>query len=218
MTSVASDSSAPRVAESSKARAPAELRAAVTDALRAEAVAKDTKERDRAGRQLISIFADLEQDQKLPREERVQLHGQVRFRLLALEKMLRAEKAKEPRHSSLAADSAKSAKDTLAGREPETILAQFAAPAARQRGRVVPGPGAVGGAGAAGPAVVGQSQSPDYGLDLVDLIHAVVQPSTWDVNGGPGSVVYYRNFRVLVVTAPSEVHSDIGDRLGQLRK
>jgi len=50
------------------------------------------------------------------------------------------------------------------------------------------------------------------------LIHAVVQPRTWDVNGGTGSVVYFRNYRVLVVTAQSEVHSEVGDLIGQLRK
>ena len=66
--------------------------------------------------------------------------------------------------------------------------------------------------------VIGQLQGADYGPDLVELIHRVIAPRTWDVNGGPGSVVYFRNLRVLVVSAPSEVQSQVGDVLGQLRK
>jgi hypothetical protein len=209
-----SDSKASPAAQSSKARSTAEMRAAVTEALRASAIAEDPQERDDAGRHLVSILLDLERDQNLSYDERVQLHAQVRLRLLALEKTLRAEQA---RHSKRNVDSSKSAHEVPAALpQSTTVLAQVAAPAvARGRGGLVAGPGVFG---AVGNAVVGQSQSPDYGQDLVDLIHAVVQPPTWDVNGGPGSVVYFRNYRVLVVTAPSEVHSEVGDLLGQLRK
>ena len=193
------------------------MRAAVTEALRASAVAKDSQEREDAGRHLVSILLDLERDQNLPRDERVQLHAQVRLRLLALEKTLRTEQASQARHARRNADSSKSANDGLAAIPQSTaVLAQVAAPAAAGgRGGLIARPGAFG---AVGNAVVGQSQSPDYGQNLVDLIHAVVQPSTWDINGGPGSVVYFRNYRVLVVTAPSEVHSEVGDLIGQLRK
>jgi len=193
------------------------MRAAVTEALRASAVAKSIQERDDAGRHLVSILLDLERDQNLPRDERVRLHAQVRLRLLALEKTLRAEQASQAGHSKRNADSPKSANDVPAALPQSTaVLAQVAAPAAAGgRGGVIARPGAFG---AVGNAVVGQSQSPDYGQNLVDLIHAVVQPSTWDINGGPGSVVYFRNYRVLVVTAPSEVHSEVGDLIGQLRK
>jgi hypothetical protein len=200
-------------ADSLQPRPPAQLRAAVTETLRAAAVAKDPQERDQAGRQLVSIFLELEHDKQLPRDDRAKLHAQVRSRLLTLEKALRAERTKEDEHSGSAPVAAKAAKvDATVLNAPADVLAQVAAPAVRGVARpLVVNGGLVS-------AVVGQSQSPDYGQDLVDLIHAVIQPSTWDVNGGPGSVVYYRNFRVLVVTAPSEVHSDLGDLLGQLRK
>ena len=202
--------------ESSRPRPTAEMRAAVTEALRASAVAKSIQERDDAGRHLVSILLDLERDQNLPRDERVQLHAQVRLRLLALEKTLRTEQAGQG-HSKRDGDSSKGATDAPATLPQSTaVLAQVAAPAAAGgRGGLIARPGAFG---AVGNAVVGQSQSPDYGQNLVDLIHAVVQPSTWDINGGPGSVVSFRNYRVLVVTAPSEVHSEVGDLIGQLRK
>jgi len=201
-------------ADSLRPSPPAQLRAAVTEALRAAAVAKDPQERDQAGRQLVSIFLELEQDKLLPRDDRAKLHAQVRSRLLTLEKALRAERTKDDEHSGSVPIAAKAAKvDATVLNAPANVLAQVAAPAVRGVAR----PLGVNG-GLVSASVVGQSQSPDYGQDLVDLIHAVIQPSTWDINGGPGSVVYYRNFRVLVVTAPSEVHADLGDLLGQLRK
>jgi len=212
-----SDSKASAAAQPSKSRPPAEMRAAVTEALRASAVAKEPEERDDAGRHLVSILLDLERDRNLPRDERVQLHAQVRLRLLALEKTLRAEQASQSRNSKGSAALPKGAHDAPATlRQSTPVLAQVAGPpAAGARGGLVARPGAFG---PVGNAVIGQSASPDYGQDLVDLIHAVVQPPTWDINGGPGSVVYFRNYRVLVVTAPSEVHSEVGDLLGQLRK
>jgi len=217
-SSVISDSKALPAAQLSKLRSPAEMRAAVTDALRASAVAKDPAARDDAGRNLVSTLLDLERDQNLPHDERVQLHAQVRLRLLALEKTLRAEQANQTRNATRKVDPSKSAKDVPAALpQSTTVLAQVAAPAVAgaRRGRVAR-PGVFGAVN--NNAVVGQSQTFDYGQDLVDVIHAVVQPPTWDINGGPGSVVYFRTYRVLVVTAPSEVHSEIGDLLGQLRK
>jgi len=205
--------------EPSNARTPAELRTAVTEALRALAIAKGPTERDRAGRQLISILLELEQDHKLPSSDRVKLHAQVRSRLLALEKTLRAEQANRGAKSSSASTDPKDGEAAIATDQAAAVLAQVAGPAAGARLVGIGGPAPVAVANRAiANAVVGQSQSLDYGPDLVDLIHAVIQPSTWDVNGGPGSVVYYRNFRVLVVTAPSDVHSEIGNLLGQLRK
>src|SRR5262245_56310498 len=157
-------------AQSSRPRSPAEMRAAVTEALRATAVARDPQERDDAGRHLVLILLDLERDRGLPRDERLQLHAQVRLRLLALEKTLRAEKASQVRHSTHNVDSSKSAHEAPAALpQSTTVLAQVAAAGAPGRqGGVVAGPGAFG---AVGNAVVGQSQSPDYGQDLVDLIH-----------------------------------------------
>jgi hypothetical protein len=96
-------------------------------------------------------------------------------------------------------------------RAPETpVLAQqLAGP-----GVAAPAPGgqpAGAGAGAGAGGII------DYGPELVELIQATISPSTWDINGGNGSIVYFAPLRVLVVSAPGEVHGQVGDVLGQLR-
>jgi hypothetical protein len=58
----------------------------------------------------------------------------------------------------------------------------------------------------------------DEGEELVELIQAVIAPNSWDVNGGPGAIYYYRPLRVLVIRQTSEVHGDVGDVFGQLRR
>lgn len=57
----------------------------------------------------------------------------------------------------------------------------------------------------------------DFGPDLVALIQATISPSSWDVNGGPSSIQYWRPGMALVVRAPQGVHSQVGPLLGQLR-
>jgi hypothetical protein len=56
----------------------------------------------------------------------------------------------------------------------------------------------------------------DYGPALVDLIQRTIVPDFWDVNGGKGTIVYYRPLLCLVVRATSEVHHRIGGTLDAL--
>jgi hypothetical protein len=79
------------------------------------------------------------------------------------------------------------------------------------------GPGQGQGGQPAGGGRPGGAQSFDYGPELVDIIQTVISPSTWDINGGPGAVVYYEPLRVIVVSAPDDVHPQIGNLLGQMR-
>ena len=58
----------------------------------------------------------------------------------------------------------------------------------------------------------------DYGETLVELIQATVSPEHWDVNGGPGSIVYYPNLKVLVVRASGEAHGRVGGLFDGLRR
>jgi hypothetical protein len=72
------------------------------------------------------------------------------------------------------------------------------------------GPGALlAFGGVAGPA--------DWGPDLVDLIERTINPSFWDVAGGPGTIVYYQPLHCLVVRATAEVHGNVGRVIGDLR-
>jgi hypothetical protein len=57
----------------------------------------------------------------------------------------------------------------------------------------------------------------DDGRQLVELIQQTIAPSSWDVNGGPGTVMYYPPLRVLVIRQTGETHGVIGDVLGGLR-
>jgi len=58
---------------------------------------------------------------------------------------------------------------------------------------------------------------PDYGPHLVALIQRTIAPQFWDVNGGPGVIVYYPPLRILVVRATSRVHGQIRELNGKLR-
>jgi hypothetical protein len=69
-------------------------------------------------------------------------------------------------------------------------------------------------AGAAGARTV--ATPTDFGPELVELIEATISPETWNINGGNSAIVYYSPLHVLVVSAPGEIHAQVGDAIGQL--
>lgn len=68
-----------------------------------------------------------------------------------------------------------------------------------------------------GGARGGGATREDHGQELVDLIQRTISPDFWDVVGGPGTIVYFRHRRVLVVRATGEVHGNVGRIVGDLR-
>jgi hypothetical protein len=56
----------------------------------------------------------------------------------------------------------------------------------------------------------------DMGPELVELIEATISPATWNINGGPGAIVYYAPLHVFVVAAPQNVHEEIAGVIRQL--
>jgi hypothetical protein len=78
--------------------------------------------------------------------------------------------------------------------------------------------GGAGGQPAPGAGGQGQFNALDNGQELVDLIQSVIAPSSWDINGGPGSIYYWRPFHALVVRQTGEVHEEIGGTLQQLER
>ena len=58
----------------------------------------------------------------------------------------------------------------------------------------------------------------DHGEELVELIQNVISPEHWDVNGGPGSIVYYAPLKVLVVRASGDTHGHVGGLFDGLRR
>ena len=95
------------------------------------------------------------------------------------------------------------------------VLAQQLGPGGGNRGPA----GAGGGAGAAGPAGGFQQtgQLPDYGPELVDLIQRVISPDSWDIVGGPSTIVYYAPLQAIVVRGTLETHENLIQLLFDLR-
>ncbi len=102
------------------------------------------------------------------------------------------------------------------------VLAQQLGPGGGNRGPVGGnrGPaGAGGGVGGAGPGGGFQQtgQLPDYGPELVDLIQRVISPDSWDIVGGPSTIVYYAPLRAIVVRGTLETHENLIQLLFDLR-
>jgi hypothetical protein len=56
----------------------------------------------------------------------------------------------------------------------------------------------------------------DYGQDLLELIEKTIAPGTWDSQGGPGRIFYWRNGRAMVISQTQEAHEELADLIGQL--
>ncbi|MEX0978818.1 MAG: hypothetical protein WDZ48_08210, partial [Pirellulales bacterium] len=52
---------------------------------------------------------------------------------------------------------------------------------------------------------------------LIDLIQTTIAPGSWDVRGGPGTIVYFAPKMVLVASQTDEVHEQLGPFLNALR-
>ena len=92
--------------------------------------------------------------------------------------------------------------------------------------------GGQGGAGQAGAGMAGQAgqgagggaiggieqQTQANGEALVDLIETTIAPDTWDIRGGPGTIVYFNPLRALVVRQTGDAHDALSDVLGGLRR
>jgi hypothetical protein len=205
-----------------------ELREAIRAGLRRWARPGD-EEADEAALALLGLYKELEQDDQLAIAQREELRQTLRSRLLRLSDQISRRAAIQRR---------------LAGQEqPESVvppdgrggpLAQQWGGFGRQPGMFggpMGGPGfggpgfggpmggpGFGGPGFGGPGFGGGPQNDDYGEALVDLIQKTIAPTTWDVNGGPGSIYYWYPQRAIVVRASDEVHEQIGGVLEQMER
>jgi len=195
-----------------------ELGAAVQAALRRWARPSD-QQADQAATEFLALYSELQQDQGLSRSAREQLRLTVRSRLVRLADQITRRVAREKREAARSPTVA--SVRTPVGKQ--STLAQWGAAAGRRIGGALGGPGfggaAVGGMGFPGGGFgAGMGQSADYGPQLVDLIQRTVAPSSWDVNGGPGTIYYFRPSRALVVRQTDEVHGQLSDALEQLQR
>jgi len=194
------------------------LRDAVREALRRWAKPSD-QQAEQAAREFLGLYGELQRDTSLSKAQRDELRGKVRGRLSNLAQQI----------SKLAAAERRLAKRdlprALAGGNGAGVLAQWGGMGPAGFGGMAGGmgPAGVGGMMPGGMAGMGAGGAfapvvTDYGQDLVDVILATIAPHTWDVNGGPGSIYYWRPGRAIVVRATDEVHNDIGGLVEQLQR
>ena len=167
--------------------------------LKQQATAKSTEQQARAIRQLVALYGEICQHPKLAASDTLKSYRiKLRSRLLRIQQELqrdiaRAEKGGAPAGGSLADAATRAVADQLA-----------------LVGYSLGGPGKVFAQGGAGV--------PDYGPALVELIQRSIAPGFWDVNGGPGTIVYYAPLRALVVRATGEIQGNVGGALNGLRR
>ena len=193
------------------------LRQETTRRLRNEA-RSEADENLHAISDLIDLYITLRLDDALTDAGRERLAGKVRARLLRIQDRLQKVHADAVGQPGVAANRAPAdtpASDQLArhaARRTAVTTAQLAHHVLAQQGLAGPaGAAAVGALGA-------QPLPPDYGQELADLIQTVIAPTTWERNGGPGSIYYYRPLRVLVIRQTGEAHGQIGDVIEDLRQ
>jgi hypothetical protein len=213
------------------ARQAGKLRLKTRELLRQEAITGG-QENLQAVEDLIDHYITLRLDPSLGDFQRQRLTGLVRSRLLGVKDRLRLEEKRA--HTAAEIDTQSIASRKAQGPPPPAVAEREAADSRLAERAVRRAADSVAqlshlvlaqqvGAGPAGQAAAGAlAAAPplatDYGPDLVDLIETVIAPSTWERNGGPGSIYYYRPLRVLVIRQTGEVHGQIGDTIGALRR
>ena len=182
-----------------------ELRKAVRGALRREAVETGAKQHT-AVRDLVRLYKQLQADKKIAPNDRERLRIKVRSRLMTFARETSAATAKRKRIQR--------GRERRANRGRKAKLARPATIGLSDRARHILAQqvgGLAGGMGGAGGGLK------DDGEELVELIQTVISPGHWEVNGGPGSIVYYRGLHVLIVRASDDVHGNLGNVLDNLR-
>jgi hypothetical protein len=162
---------------------------------------------DQAAREFLVLYNELGQDRGLGPAVRESLRVKVRGRLARLADQISKRVARERREA-----------------KPEPRPTLSVPPGKDHLAQIGGFGGGLAGAGIGGPAAAGTGAAAwgglpaDNGEQLVDLIRRTIAPSTWDVNGGPGTIYYWRPGRALVIRQTSEVHEDVADLLQQLER
>jgi hypothetical protein len=177
------------------------IRLDVSAALKAEATTRRSGSNAPEVLRLVELFREMAAHSDRDTSAVLKKLGQqVRSRLMTVRDRIERQIARENRSKrNLTPPHSAAAQETH-------VLAQQLPPAGAQGGQAI----AVTGIPSAGATAA------DYGPDLVELIQATISPESWNINGGINAVVYYAPLRVLVVSAPSEIHEQVGGVLRQL--
>ena len=196
-----------------------ELREAVHQTLRRWARPTD-EQADQAAAEFLALYREVESSDQLSTAQREYLRTRVRSRLMKVAQQIAKREAIKRRLAREAQPAGVGVPADRAG-----VLAQRGG----FGGGVGPGMGGMGGMGAGGfggggfggggfgmgGGVLGPADY-DHGQELVDLIQKTISPGSWDINGGPGSIYYWRPGRAIVVRQTDEVHGRLGDVLQQM--
>jgi len=176
-----------------------------------------------AAAELLALLGHLQADTYLPPAQREELIGRVRARLIRLAdqiaRRLEAEqiapdKTDAPLPASVEAAKAAAVMAQWGNIGRPGMPDAWGRPGGFPHGMPGQMPAAMSVVRAGGGAV----PNDDAGWELVELIRRCIAPAHWDVNGGPGSVQYWRPRRALVVTASGEVHEQVHDLVEQLHR
>ncbi len=190
----------------------AELRTAVRAALKQWARPTD-QQADYAARVFLVLYQELEQDDELAPTQRKELRQKVRGRLMFLAGRIETRRAVERR----LARQDQNQPDSIDPAEHPVTLGQVGGGFGAMGGQG--GFGGMGGAGMGmGPQPGGNPMVGDASGDLIELIQRTIAPASWDVNGGPGAIYYFRPQHSMVISNTEEVHEQVGDVLDQLRR
>jgi hypothetical protein len=178
----------------------------VTEGLKGQASAKPA-EQPAAVMRLVQLYRELGATGALSSGEDKRLKGLLRSRLLRLRDEATQDVQLRLARVKGVEDRAKRTKqpELLANaKEDKAILAQWRDVLAQVEPR--------DGGGGRG------NMMDDDGQELVDLVQAVITPDFWDTNGGPGSIVYFRGLRVMVVRGTTQSHEEVAALLSALRR
>jgi len=179
------------------------IRKEVSELLRTENAKVEDAERGRQVRRMTKVYLEIVGDERFVTNPVLQQQkSKLHTRLLKIRDELKRQRSIDKRTVDKHHNN-----DNQQQREVAASLAAHLELASQTLG----GPAAVF-EGASGGAPI------DFADDLIDLITETISPTHWNVNGGEGSIMFYRPALALVVRASSEVQSGVGGLLGGLRE
>jgi hypothetical protein len=193
------------------------IQAEISDLLKREAQAKTPANRSEIVQRMCALHREILRDERYTTSDTL---ADYRIRLWSRLRRVQAELKRQLARSGNKSDRAAAADEgTLAPPDELSLAAaESLATSLSMLDQSQGGPGfLMGSAGSAHGAFGGGAGSGDWGDELVDLIEQTINPAFWDVNGGPGTIVYYAPLRCIVVRATSEMHGSVGGILGGLR-
>ena len=156
-------------------------------------------ERKAQAEKLLSLYKQIGEAKDVIPAERGRLHARLKSRLVRLADAI-----------ALDVKEARSASQSQTGKQPSTAAQSSANRSSTGTDASSPSQTASTGSHGGAPQ--------DDGQALVELIQATIAPQSWDVNGGPGSIVYWPAWHVLVVRQTDDVHEQIGGVMHGMRK